>query len=178
VPPPSPTALLIPPSRAAPEPAFRLPQAPTSRASCKTCGCPIQEDTVRCGEKVKSPWHDGFDVRWNHAKCLVPAQGRRGSTCHDFKGLQRLRWSDQVRIVEMLGGSVGTDAETRRIARLNEMVWEVKALLAKTPKKVLFELLDANGVFHSLKATPVGMVHGVADGLVQRRALSPARGHC
>ena len=36
--------------------------APTGRASCKSCGAVIAQNTVRVGEKVQSPWHDGFDV--------------------------------------------------------------------------------------------------------------------
>ena len=37
--------------------------APTGRASCKSCGAVIAQNTctVRVGEKVRSPWHDGFE---------------------------------------------------------------------------------------------------------------------
>ena len=48
------------------------------------------------GEKVRSPWHDGFDIKWHHATVRC---GLRYATSkvHDLKGLQRLRWTDQVK---------------------------------------------------------------------------------
>ena len=140
--------------------------APTSRAACKTCGSNIMQDTVRIGEKVRSPWHDGFDVKWNHGtqRCGL----RLGRSVHDLKGFQRLRWADQLSMAEALNpGSTATlDAEMRRLARLNELVWEVKTLLGKVKKDALREIIEANGVFVSDKAHPTSMLHGIADGLV------------
>ena len=120
------------------------------------------------GEKVRSPWHDGFDLKFNHARCTVPCWARRGRGCHEFKGLQKLRWEDQLQMVGMCGGdaSVG-GVEAVRMRRLNEMLWEVKDALAKTPKKALHELLTLNRIFFHDRAHPNSLVHQIADGLVQ-----------
>ena len=52
------------------------------------------------------------------------------------------------------------------VKRLNEMVWEVRGKLEKVPKAALKELIELNGVYVSEKATPAGMLHGIADGLI------------
>lgn len=140
--------------------------APTSRAACKACGTNIMQDTVRIGEKVKSPWHDGFDTKNYHLRCGI----RLGHCVHDFKGVQRLRWADQLAMANHFAPGVAaappTDAETKRVQRLNEMVWEVRGRLEKVKKDAMRELIELNGVFCSEKAHPTGMVHGISDGLV------------
>ena len=139
--------------------------APTGRASCKACGSVIGQDTVRIHEKVRSPWHDGFDTKYYHQRCGL----RLGRCVHDFKGLQRLKWVDQLSLADsfMPGFSAkAPSTEQKRVERLNEMVWEVKAVLEKFPKAALKEVLELNGVYCSDKATPAGMLHGLVDGLV------------
>jgi hypothetical protein len=140
--------------------------APTSRAACKACASIIMQDTVRVGEKVRSPWHDGFDTKWHHVKCAVHL-----SKCvHDFKGFQRLKWSDQMEIADKispgLAASTAVTEEGKRVSRLNEMVWEAKERLGKVKKEALKELIQENGVFVSEKAHPTAMLHGIADGLI------------
>lgn len=124
---------------------------PSGRASCKTCGSVIPKDSVRIGEKVRSPWHDGFDIKWNKLKCGL----RLGRSVHDFKGFQRLKWADQLDLAEKLSpGSAAATAATvegKRVARLNEMIWEAKAALAKVPKAALKELIEENEVYVSEK---------------------------
>jgi hypothetical protein len=135
-------------------------------------------DTVRIGEKVKSPWHDGFDTKWHHDGCAV----RKAQCVHDFKGFQRLKWSDQIALAEKLSPGAAAappSAEMKRVQRINEMVWDVKERIGKMKKEALREIIEENGVFVSEKATPVGMVHGIADGLVcGRLAACPwCKGH-
>lgn len=101
-----------------------LEYAPTGRASCKTCGSAIGQDTVKMGEKVRSPWHDGFDIRWHHATVRCGLRHAANSV-HDFKGFQRLRWVDQVAIAEKVCPGSSAPAQVKR---LNEMVWEVKGV--------------------------------------------------
>eukprot|EP00966_Prymnesium_polylepis_P018680 430229-Prymnesium_polylepis.1 len=60
--------------------------APSGRAACKACGAMIAQDTVRIGEKVRSPWHDGFDTKWMHCRCAL----NKGKSVLDFKHFQRL----------------------------------------------------------------------------------------
>lgn len=135
--------------------------APTGRASCKSCGAVIAQNTVRVGEKVRSPWHDGFDVKYHHVRCAA----RKGSCVHDFKGFQRLRWVDQMTILDRFSADASAtplSAEAKRVKRLNEMVWKVKDRLEKVPKAALKELIEENGIFVSEKATPTGSmgIHG------------------
>ena len=140
--------------------------APTSRAACKACGSNIMQDTVRVGEKVRSPWHDGFDTKWYHTKCAI----HLGKCVHDFKGFQRLRWADQLDIAEKItpgsAAVASANAEGKRVARLSQMVWEVKERLGKVKKDALKELIEENGIFVSEKAHPTAMLHGIADGLI------------
>ena len=136
----------------------------TDRSSCKTCGGGIPKDTVKIGEKVRSPWHDGFDTKWSHDRCVYAL----ANNVHDIKGFQRLRWKDQVAIAEKIqpGSTASPDAELRRCQRLSEMMWELKDKLEKVPKGARRDLIEANGVFCSDKAHPVSMLHGIADGLL------------
>ena len=138
--------------------------APTGRAACKTCGSSIAQDAVKLGEKVRSPWHDGFDIKWHHA---TPRCGLRYavSNPHDLKGLQRLRWADQVGLAENISEGC-SQPEAAGVKRLNEMVWEVRDRLVKVPKAALRELIELNGVYVSDKATPAGMLHGISDGII------------
>ena len=139
--------------------------APTGRAACKTCGGAIHQDSVKMGEKVRSPWHDGFDIKWHHAtqRCgLVHA----AKSVHDFKGFQRLRWADQVKLATTLRPELEGVAQLAEVQRTSEMMWEVKDLLEKVPKNALREVLTENGIFVSDKASPAAMLHGLADGLL------------
>ena len=128
----------------------------------------IAQDTVRVGEKVRSPWHDGFDTKMYHQRCGIGL----GRGVHEFKGLQRLRWTDQLSIAERFVPGVSSappSAEMKRVRRLNEMVWEVRDRLGKVKKDALKELIELNDVFVSEKAKPDSMLHGIADGLVNGR---------
>ena len=130
--------------------------APTGRASCKACGSVIGQDTVRIHEKVRSPWHDGFDTKYYHKRCGL----RLGRCVHDFKGLQRLKWVDQLSIADsfMPGFSAkAPSTEQKRVERLNEMVWEVKAVLEKFPKTALKEVLELNGFFCCIGCAVIGI---------------------
>jgi poly [ADP-ribose] polymerase len=137
--------------------------APTGRASCKACGGALPQDEAKVGEKVRSPWHDGFDVKWYHPRCCVRILPK---SVHELKGFQRLRWKDQLALFERLRPELKDEPQPAEVKRLNEMVWEVRGRLEKVPKNALRELIEANGVYVSDKATPPAMLHGIADGLV------------
>ena len=49
----------------------RVDYAPTGRASCKACKAPIAQDSVRVGIKVRSLFHDGFDMHFHHVDCAI-----------------------------------------------------------------------------------------------------------
>lgn len=99
--------------------------APTGRASCKSCGALIGQGAVRIGEKVRSPWHDGFDTKYMHSRCALS----KGRSVHDFSGFQRLRWADQMALGDKLhcGTPPAPPQEAARLKRINELLWEVKA---------------------------------------------------
>ena len=139
--------------------------APTGRASCKTCGSAIAQDAVRLGEKVRSPWHDGFDIKWHHATVRCGLR-HAAKSVHEIKGFQRLRWADQLAIATALRPELAEATQPPEVKRLNELMWQVKEKLEKLPKPAMRELIEANGVYVSDKATGPAMLHGIADGLV------------
>lgn len=123
--------------------------APTGRAACKACGSNIAQDSVRVGEKVKSPWHDGFDIKYYHAKCglgkgqcvhefKVPARLSERPQCPtapaplphtrtryrlrtDSQGFQRLRWADQLEIAARYTPGIASAAPTDEMQRVKRL---------------------------------------------------------
>ena len=79
---------------------YRVEYAPTGRAACKGCGAAIAEGTPKLGEKVRSPWHDGFDMHFAvvteqmHGKTWLPTRvedqkGARSATEFVFDNVER-----------------------------------------------------------------------------------------
>ena len=142
---------------------LRVDYAPTGRASCKVCGDLVPQHSVRVGVKVRSPWHDGFDLLWHHPRCALS----RGKCPEDFKHWGQLRWADQLALAKQLGFHLDTSrADVQRIADLNRFVWEAHERLSKVPKKILRELLEANGRFLTEKTSPAHMTYTAAEMLV------------
>lgn len=84
----------------------------TSRAVCETCGKTINEDVLRIGRRVASPFHDGFMTKWNHATCF-PKFRHPLQALHEVEGVDQLRWKDQERILKYIGGrGQGTSGST------------------------------------------------------------------
>ena len=143
----------------------RVDYAPTGRASCKACRGPIPQDSVRVGIKVRSPFHDGFDMHYHHADC-----GLRAAASPDaIKGFERLRWADQLALAATLhcppcDAADGTDVGAVRA--LNAAMWALKDRLSAVPKKALVEALEANRRFTHEKTSPAELAHSVADGLL------------
>jgi poly [ADP-ribose] polymerase len=153
---------------------LRLDYAPTSRATCKGCGGGISEGEVRCGVKVRSSFHDGFEMKWHHAKCGL-RQGATGPG--SFKGFQRLRWADQAALAESLKQPLDLSKPcVARAKRINEMVWQVYDLIAAVPKKSLREALELNGCFLDDKMSPFELGYTIADRVVNR--MLPACPFC
>lgn len=149
---------------------LRLDYAPTGRATCKGCGGAISQGEVRCGVKVRSAFHDGFDMQWHHARCGL----RRGATGPDsFKGFQRLRWADQAALAESLGQPLDRSKPcVAHAKRVNDMIWQVYDMIAAVPKKNLREALEQNGRFITDKMTPFEIAYTIAD-LVVNGMLPP-----
>jgi len=149
---------------------LRLDYAPTGRATCEGCGGAISQGEVRCGVKVRSAFHDGFDMHWHHARCGL----RRGATGPDsFKGFQRLRWADQAALAESLGQPLDSSKPcVAHAKRVNDMIWQVYDMIAAVPKKNLREALEQNGRFITDKMTPFEIAYTIAD-LVVNGMLPP-----
>eukprot|EP00923_Selenidium_pygospionis_P048188 GHVN01083003.1.p1 GENE.GHVN01083003.1~~GHVN01083003.1.p1 ORF type:complete len:1108 (-),score=235.99 GHVN01083003.1:259-3582(-) len=143
---------------------FVVDYAPTGRAVCKRCGTGISQDTVRFGRKVRSPWHDGFDIQYNHLKCgysYAPSLDK-------VKGWQALHWRDIERCAKYY--STALDGEHPKIQECKEtaaMVWKLRKELGSLTMKPLKSILDLNEIFYredKMKAyEAVGIV---ADGLL------------
>ncbi len=52
---------------------YRIENARSSRAKCKTCRRPIKKDTLRLGIMIEGPFGQGF--LWHHLKCAAKRQG-------------------------------------------------------------------------------------------------------
>ena len=141
---------------------LRLDYAPTSRASCKGCGRGIGQGEVRCGVKVRSQWHDGFDMHFHHVACAPKASGPGA-----FKGVQRLRWADQAALADALKMPLDeSKPAVKKAKRLNELVWGVVDKVASVPKKQLREALEENDRFITDKMSPAELAYMIGDSLV------------
>ena len=60
---------------------LRVEYAPTDRASCKSCGTGMPKGSVKLGEKVRSPWHDGWDSAPPHPSPALPTAHRTCTAC-------------------------------------------------------------------------------------------------
>ena len=68
---------------------YRVEYCPTGRGGCKACGSPMAEFTPRCGEKMRSHFFDGFEIKWFHPHCYRTSC----KTVHDIVGFQKLKWT-------------------------------------------------------------------------------------
>ncbi|CAG5129821.1 unnamed protein product, partial [Candidula unifasciata] len=81
---------------------FQAEYAKSGRASCKACKSAIAERTLRLAIMTQSPHFDGkvpnwfhFPCFWKRAKCKNP---------DDIYSYHSLRWEDQEKIKEKIGG--------------------------------------------------------------------------
>ena len=82
---------------------YRVEYCPTSRGSCKACGSPMAEMTPRCGEKMRSHFFDGFEIKWYHPHCFRTSC----KSVHDIVGFQRLKWPGARALRRRLGLGLG-----------------------------------------------------------------------
>ena len=68
---------------------YRVEYCPTGRGGCKGCGSPMTENTPRCGEKMRSHFFDGFEIKWFHPHCYRTSC----KSVHDIVGFQKLKWT-------------------------------------------------------------------------------------
>ncbi|KAK7104156.1 poly [ADP-ribose] polymerase 1-like [Littorina saxatilis] len=82
---------------------FKAEYAKSGRASCKLCKDNIPQDSLRLALMVQSPHFDGKVPNWFHFKCFWK-RGRPQSE-DEIHGFHSLRWEDQQKVKENLGGA-------------------------------------------------------------------------
>ena len=143
---------------------LRVEYAPTDRASCKSCGTGMPKGSVKLGEKVRSPWHDGWDIKFCKVKCAIH---KANGMPHEISHLQKLKWKDQVEIVEMMGKTVEKGAATEALKARSDQLYALIEVLQGMTKANIKELCEANGSqVHGDKAAPPDMAYTAADGLL------------
>ena len=131
---------------------LRVEYAPTDRASCKSCGTGMPKGSVKLGEKVRSPWHDGWDIKFCKVKCAIH---KANGMPHEISHLQKLKWKDQVEIVEMMGKTVEKGAATEALKARSDQLYALIEVLqgAYFPPGRVADLHEAHkcfGIFLSL----------------------------
>eukprot|EP00116_Pleurobrachia_bachei_P003904 sb/3464166/ len=103
---------------------FAAEYAKSGRAACKTCGGAIPKDHIRIAKMVQSPHFDGKVPLWNHFNCFFRKQAIKSTG--DIKGFGTLRFEDQTKIKEKVGGLVKTGKGGQVVSK------EVQAEYAKS----------------------------------------------
>eukprot|EP01107_Rhizomastix_libera_P007718 TRINITY_DN22736_c0_g1_i1.p1 TRINITY_DN22736_c0_g1~~TRINITY_DN22736_c0_g1_i1.p1 ORF type:complete len:932 (-),score=252.85 TRINITY_DN22736_c0_g1_i1:98-2872(-) len=137
----------------------------SSRSTCKECGSPISEGSLRIGLETKSSYHDGWDTTWHHLKCGNKKYGAvHFKSTSELKGWQFIKYADYVKIATGLGETIpDTPAEKKRKEE-NEALWNLKDRLEVVPTKILKAILEANGITYE-KASPDRILTKCADGM-------------
>lgn len=88
------------------EPPYRAEYAKSGRAGCKSCKLSISQGSLRIARMVQSPHFDGKVPHWYHFSCFF---GKfKASADTDFANFDSIRWDDQEKIREKLGGSLSS----------------------------------------------------------------------
>eukprot|EP01028_Stygiella_incarcerata_P008013 TRINITY_DN3378_c0_g1_i1.p1 TRINITY_DN3378_c0_g1~~TRINITY_DN3378_c0_g1_i1.p1 ORF type:complete len:949 (+),score=225.77 TRINITY_DN3378_c0_g1_i1:107-2953(+) len=84
---------------------YRAEYALSGRASCRKCKGNIGLGSLRISHRVQSPFFDGKMDMWFHFHCAKKTRRFKGATVLDVSGFDDLKWEDQQRLREWLGGS-------------------------------------------------------------------------
>merc|ERR550534_2284146 len=116
--------------------------APTSRASCKNCGCAIDKDEPKVGKRVPSRWHHGLDTHWMCRSCGY-GRVRRISQLRNW---DRLKYEDQLGIRRFTGEMFSPKIE-EEIRESMKPLEEIEDLVMYNMKaKQMIETLLLNGI--------------------------------
>ncbi|PAA60827.1 hypothetical protein BOX15_Mlig033515g2, partial [Macrostomum lignano] len=83
--------------------------AKSNRSSCKGCKMSISKDSLRLAVMVQSPHFDGKVPNWFHFACFFKRQ--RPKSVADIGHFDSLRWGDQGKIREKIGGGASASAD-------------------------------------------------------------------
>lgn len=143
---------------------FSVDYAPTDRACCKTCQATLAKNSIRFGRKVRSPWHDGFDIQYRHFNCGMEYVKHP----REITGIMDLQWKHFEKCVKKLTDvNLNDNHPTVREYRLrSEALWELKSKLAELPVASLTPALQLNNIWFQdrIKAPEAAAV--IADGLL------------
>ncbi|XP_022328673.2 poly [ADP-ribose] polymerase 1-like isoform X1 [Crassostrea virginica] len=84
---------------------FKAEYAKSGRSSCKACKGSISQASLRLAVMVQSPVFDGKIPNWFHYACFW--KRAKVVTHGDIHGFDALRWEDQEKIKEKVGGGGG-----------------------------------------------------------------------
>ncbi|XP_069116799.1 poly [ADP-ribose] polymerase 1-like [Argopecten irradians] len=84
---------------------FKCEYAKSGRSSCKACSGSIAKDSLRLAIMVQSPMFDGKIPNWFHFACFW--KRARVEDANHIHGFDALRWEDQEKIKEKVGGGGG-----------------------------------------------------------------------
>eukprot|EP01054_Gregarina_sp_Poly1_P001234 Gregarina_sp_Poly_1__1233@NODE_12_length_23383_cov_104_521445_g10_i0_p3_GENE_NODE_12_length_23383_cov_104_521445_g10_i0NODE_12_length_23383_cov_104_521445_g10_i0_p3_ORF_typecomplete_len1084_score177_26PARP/PF00644_20/3_3e36PARP_reg/PF02877_14/1_9e03PARP_reg/PF02877_14/2_2e22WGR/PF05406_15/3_5WGR/PF05406_15/4e06PADR1/PF08063_12/6_8e03PADR1/PF08063_12/1_3e08zfPARP/PF00645_18/2_9e06G7MTase/PF12803_7/1_6e03G7MTase/PF12803_7/0_043DZR/PF12773_7/9_4DZR/PF12773_7/71DZR/PF12773_7/3_4e03DZR/PF12773_7/1_8e len=151
---------------------FSVDYAPSGRATCKKCGSLIDINTPRFCRKVRSPWHDGFDIQTSHLCC-----GTKWATALDqihYLGL--LAWEDFLQAADEWDCDINLgDKEIKGYKQVLDTVNELRTfwMSKKIPTNLMLEIIKSNNyeeqTLHKMKGFM--LAHIITDGLL--RGLPP-----
>eukprot|EP01132_Coremiostelium_polycephalum_P001539 gene1539-1936_t len=136
----------------------------SNRSSCKKCKKTIPIDTLRVGQETKSRVFDGWDVSWYHVECFKFKPNI--NFVAQLKHFDLLRWSDQLKMREILGDQSEIVNAREREIYFNE-IWSIKDSLADELKTAQIKKMYTEN--YSLELTPAQVLHYVADGMAYGR---------
>eukprot|EP01112_Ceratiomyxa_fruticulosa_P015741 TRINITY_DN4671_c0_g1_i1.p1 TRINITY_DN4671_c0_g1~~TRINITY_DN4671_c0_g1_i1.p1 ORF type:complete len:930 (+),score=212.19 TRINITY_DN4671_c0_g1_i1:193-2982(+) len=125
--------------------------APTGRASCKSCGRGIGQDSLRVAQETKSDYHDGWDTSYHHSSCcrFPDGTGKYGPVVkglEDLKHWEILRWDDQLDLKKKCKVPITETPADKERKNNNNAVWALKdELKDSVTGKMLKALCEANG---------------------------------
>lgn len=84
---------------------FKAEYAKSGRASCKLCKNNIAQESLRLAVMIQSTHFDGKVPNWFHYACFW--KRGRPKTTDEIHGFHTLRWDDQEKVKEKIGGGGG-----------------------------------------------------------------------
>eukprot|EP01133_Synstelium_polycarpum_P019090 gene19090-22862_t len=121
-------------------------------------------DSIRVGLETKSRVFDGYDVSWYHLACY---KFSTVSFINQLRHYDLLRWSDFIKVREILGDTSAIDNSLEK-QNYNNDIWVVKDALSNDLKPAqIKQIFTANYTMEV--PSPAYVLHMVADGMVYGR---------
>ncbi|XP_031566693.1 poly [ADP-ribose] polymerase 1-like [Actinia tenebrosa] len=87
---------------------YKAEYAKSNRSSCKLCKVNIGKESLRVAKMVQSPHFDGKVPNWFHYSCFF--KKIKPASVSDIAGVDSLRWEDQEKIKNNVGGATKSGA--------------------------------------------------------------------